>query len=38
VIDRQLLKAGILEGWYLRMRLIATKLVIVAFLFYSVFQ
>ena len=38
VIDRQLSKAGILESWYLRMRLIATTLVIVAFLFYSVFQ
>ena len=37
VIDRHLSKAGVIEGWYLRMRLIATTLVIVALLFYAVF-
>ena len=38
VIDRQLWKAGVIEKWYLRTRLIATTLVLFALLFYSVFQ
>ena len=38
VIDRQLWKAGVIEKWYLRTRLIATTLVLLALLFYSVFQ
>ena len=37
VIDRQLWKAGVIEDWYLRMRLIATTLVLFALLFYAVF-